>query len=185
MLLFLGRIHEKKGFDLLIPALKRLSNADAMLVIAGPDDGNYQAAVMEMVRQADLAPRVIFTGMLYGSERVAALVDADLFVLPSYQENFGLAVVEALAAGTPVVISDQVNIHHQITANQLGAVVPTNVDALAGELARWLDDPAVRRAASQRARRFVFEEFDRQKLAASWIELYQQMIASKTPRRAP
>src|SRR6059058_3013189 len=107
--------------------------------------------------------------MLYGADRVAALVDADLFVLPSYQENFGIAVIESLAAGTPVVISDQVNIHRQISENQLGGVAKTDVSALASALSRWMSDEQLRRETSERARRFVFEEYDRRKIAARWV----------------
>ena len=175
MLLFLGRIHAKKGFDLLIPAVKQLASSDAMLVIAGPDEEGYQAKVMEVVRAAQLASRVIFTGMLYGADRVAALADADLFVLPSYQENFGIAVIESLAAGTPVIISDQVNIHRQISENQLGAVMRTDASALAWELTRWLGDESLRRATSERARKFAFEQYDRRKIAARWIDHYREL----------
>jgi glycosyltransferase involved in cell wall biosynthesis len=179
MMLFLGRIHPKKGFDLLIPALGRMQPADAMLVIAGPDEDGYLAKVMEMVRGAGLAPRVIFTGMLYGVDRVAALCDADLFVLPSYQENFGIAVIESLAAGTPVVISDQVNIHRQIQERQIGGVVKTEVSALAGELTRWMTDAKLRRDASEQARKFVFEEYDRRKIAARWLEHYRGITSTR------
>ena len=173
VLLFLSRVHAKKGLDLLVPAVAAMQQREnAALVIAGPDDEGYGDVVRQMIATAGLQDRVIFTGMLRGADRVAALADADLFVLPSYQENFGIAVVEALAAGTPVVISDQVNIHQQITAAGVGGVVPTRVEALAAELDRWLSDEPLRRAAADRARPFVWQHYDWDEIARRWAERY-------------
>lgn len=114
-MLFLSRIHEKKGLDLLIPAFAAARTGDAVLLLAGPDVGGYLATVEQMIRSAGIERRVIYANMLTGRTRLAALGGSDLFVLPSYQENFGIVVVEALAAGTPVLISDQVNIHRHIS----------------------------------------------------------------------
>src|SRR5262249_7650969 len=133
VLLFLGRLHPKKGFDLLLPAFARLKD-DTLLIFAGPSEERYQHSLKEEAIRLGIADRVLFTGMLLGSGKLAAFVDADLFVLPSYQENFGIAVAEALAAGLPVVISDQVNIHAEVAAAGAGGVVPTETAALATEL---------------------------------------------------
>ena len=91
MMLFLGRIHPKNGLELLIAAMQQTQPADAMLVIAGPDEDGYQEKLMDIVRAAGLAPRVIFTGMLHSPDRIAALADADLFVRPSFRENDSIA----------------------------------------------------------------------------------------------
>ena len=123
IVLFLSRLHHKKGLELLVPAFASADSA-SVLVIAGPDQGGYESRIRQLVQQHGLGERVVFTGMLYGSDRIAAMVDASLFVLPSYQENFGIAVAEALAAGTPVLISDRVNIHPEVTAAGVGAVRP-------------------------------------------------------------
>ena len=140
IVLFLGRLHYKKGLDLLIPAFASGTSGEVMLVIAGPDGDGYQAKIERLVDLYKLNDRVLFTGMLYGRERIEALADADLFVLPSYQENFGIAVVEALSAGCPVLVSDKVNIHKQITDAGVGGMVPTRVDSLAMALTRWMGD---------------------------------------------
>ena len=179
IVLFLGRLHPKKGLELLIPAFAQAATADAVLVIAGPDADGYQAHLEKLVRAHGLTGRVVFTGMLYGADRIVALADAYLFVLPSYQENFGLAVVEALAAGTPVLISDQVNIHDQITAAGLGAVVHTRADELAAELARWLGDHELRRAAAAKARPFAWEHNDWNHIALRWGREYARLIAAR------
>ncbi len=172
LLLFLSRVHPKKGLDLLVPAFARLATPDAVLVIAGPDEGGYRAKVEAMARDAGVGERVLFTGMLHGRDKLAALVDADLFVLPSYQENFGVAVVEALAAGTPVIVSDQVNLHDAITEGRVGAVVPTEVGSLAREIDRWLGDAALREDAAARCEAVVRARFDWREIARRWAERY-------------
>lgn len=175
-LTFLGRLHSKKGLELLIPAMARLADLSVMLVIAGPDSRGYEAKLRRLAERHKIADRIVFAGMLRGPERVAALVDADLFVLPSYQENFGNAVVEALAAGRPVVISDQVNIYRQVLQAGVGGVTKQDVDALAAELNRWLSDDSLRAAAAGRARAFVAENYDWKKIAQRWVEHYARII---------
>ena len=103
-------------------------------------------------------------------------------MLPSYQENFGVAVVEALAAGTPVVVSDQVNIHGQVTAGGVGGVAPTKVDALARELDEWLGDEPRRRAAAERARPFVWRNYDWDEIARRWARRYTALSAARRAR---
>ena len=176
--LFMGRLHVKKGLDLLIPAFARLDSKDAVLVIAGPDADGYRAHVEADVAAHGLEKRVIFAGMLQGADRVAAFRDADIFVLPSYQENFGIVVVEALAAGTPVIVSDAVNIHRQISAAGVGSVVPLEVEALSQELMRWLQDPALRAKASHHAREFVQRNFDWNTIAQRWAQHYAELPKS-------
>ncbi|HEX3355538.1 MAG TPA: glycosyltransferase [Tepidisphaeraceae bacterium] len=175
IVLFLGRLHYKKGLDLLIPAFAAGTSGEVMLVIAGPDADGYRAKIERMVENYHLGDRVVFTGMLYGKERIEALADADLFVLPSYQENFGIAVVEALAAGCPVLVSDQVNIHEQITKAGVGGMHPTRVDAMAAELTLWMGNPALRESASNRARDFVREHYDWRAIAQRWAERYERL----------
>ena len=183
IVLFLGRVNYKKGFDLLIPAFARLTGpGDAMLVIAGPEDAGYRATIERHMDEAGLArDRVLFTGMLRGRERIEAFVDADLFVLPSYQENFGIAVVESLAAGTPVVISDQVNIWHEVHTAGVGGIVPTQVEPLAREIERWMRDEDRRNDASRRAIAFVRERYDWNQIARRWVDHYQNLIRRRVP----
>jgi glycosyltransferase involved in cell wall biosynthesis len=177
IILFLSRIHPKKGLDLLIPAFAKLKSTNASLVLAGPAEKEYQSHLTELARQHGVKDRMHFTGMLYGPDRVTAMVDATVFVLPSRQENFGIVVIESLAAGTPVVISDQVNIHRQITEAQVGQVVPVNVDALAQAIDRYLSDDVLRADTAQRARPFVWKTYDRTEIARHWCEHYQRLSA--------
>jgi glycosyltransferase involved in cell wall biosynthesis len=179
ILLFLSRLHHKKGLDLLLPAVAQLPDREVLIVLAGPDHDGYRGFLEAEIARLGLTGRVLFTGMLQGKEKQAALVDADLFVLPSYQENFGIAVVEALAAGTPVIISDQVNIEGEIRAAGVGGVVPTRSDALAGEIARWLADEGLRRSAAAAAPRFVRERFGWDRIALRWVKHYGRMVCGR------
>ena len=172
LVLYLGRIHPGKGLEYLVPAMAGIDRHDAMLAIVGPDVDGYRTQVEVSIAACDLQQRVVFAGLLGGVQKVAALADADLFCLPSDHENFGMAVVEALAAGTPVVISDKVAIGPQIRAAEVGAVIPNRVEPLTAELNRWLGDEPLRRAAAARCRPFVAETYDWNAIARRWSGHY-------------
>ena len=129
--LFLSRIHSKKGCDLLLEAFARLAPAhpDLDLVIAGPDEEGLRPQLESQAKRLGLEARVHWTGMLEGDLKWGAFHAAEAFVLPSHQENFGIAVVEALACGVPVLISDKVNIWPDIVHDEAGLV---NADTAEG-----------------------------------------------------
>ena len=124
--LFLGRIHQKKGIDLLIKAYYKVREqyiGMPKLVIAGPGlETAYGQHLHALVKQKRLEDEVFFTGMLNGQSKWGALYGCEAFVLPSHQENFGIAVVEAMACGKPVLISDQVNIWREIEIANAGLI---------------------------------------------------------------
>ena len=125
-LLFLGRIHPKKGCDLLLDAFAKTAAEDPNLdlVFAGPDQTGWQQKLADRARSHGLADRVHWLGMLYGDMKWGAFQSCEAFVLPSHQENFGIAVAEALACGKPVLISDKVNIWKPILED--GAAIVAN-----------------------------------------------------------
>ncbi len=182
LVLFLGRLHSGKGLDLLVPAFAAAGAPDAVLVIAGPDEGDYRREVEALVRAHGLEGRVLFAGMLRGRERIEALADADLFALPSRHENFGVVVVEALASGTPVLVSDRVNLCREVVGAGVGDAVPLSVAPLTSALSRWLTDDALREAAARRARPFALETWPWDRIAARWIRHYE-VLAAKSGRR--
>jgi len=182
VVLFLGRLHPKKGLDLLLPAFARVGH-DCILVIAGPGEETYQASLKAEATRLGIADRVVFTGMLLGEDKLAAFVDADLFVLPSYQENFGIAVAEAMAAGLPVLISDQVNINKEVAIRGAGGVVPTDAEALATELVRWTNDLELRRHAGANAREFARSQYDWTAIANRWVGHYQRLLSKAAASR--
>jgi glycosyltransferase involved in cell wall biosynthesis len=174
--LFLGRIDYKKGLDVLIPAFAAAKLADVPLVIAGPDRDGYEPAVREMVARYGLDERVLFTGMLRGRERLEAYVDAALFALTSHQENFGITVIEAMACGCPVLISDEVNIHGQVTEARAGEVVPVDLQRTATALERWMADEPGRRGAGERGRAFALSHYDWRAIAREWRSHYSLLV---------
>ena len=180
MVLFMGRLHPKKAPGVLIEAFAQLPTKEPVLVMAGPDEEGHRATLEAAVRRLGLADRTVFTGMLRGEDRVAALAEADLFALFSHQENFGLAVVEALACGTPALISDGVNIHRKITEAGVGAVAHVRPDEVASLLEKWLKDADMRRAAASRARRFVEQHYDAAAIAEHWTRHYASLRGARS-----
>lgn len=177
IVLFLSRLHPKKGLDLLLPAFAACGHPEAILVLAGPGAEPYVAGLRAHAIQLGIADRVVFTGMLRGQERVAALRAADLFVLPSYQENFGIAVVEAMAAGTPAIISGQVNLSEELAGQGVGQVVRTEVGDLTRALCEWLASSRRRREAGQQGRTAAVE-YGFPRVAAVWRKKLSQIPAS-------
>ncbi|HJQ60553.1 MAG TPA: glycosyltransferase, partial [Vineibacter sp.] len=168
IVLFLSRLHPKKGLDLLLPAFARLASDDPSLhlVIAGPDDGMLDQC-KAWARRDGIHDRVTFTGMLRGEDKLAAFAAATLFALPSYSENFGIAVVEAMAAGLPVVISDQVNIWREIQAGGGALVTRCDSDKLALALSTVLADRPLAEDMARKARATVRRLYHWDSVAAS------------------
>ena len=165
LVLFLGRLNAKKGCDLLVEAFARLACVDprAHLVMAGPDPDGLGQELRALARTHGVADRITWTGMLAGAMKWGALHAADVFVLPSHQENFGVAVVEALSVGLPVLISQRVNIWREVVEDQAGFADADTVGGTAAALMRWHAlDAAERMAMRSRAvacyqRRFRME----------------------------
>ena len=159
-LLFLSRIHEKKGCDLLIDAFAEVASEhpDVDLVIAGPDQVGLQSKLEAQATRRGIARRVFWPGMLRGGAKYGAFRAAEAFVLPSHQENFGIVVAEALACGTPVLISDQVNIWHEIQESAVGLVEPDTAEGTLRLLRRWLEMPTEGRAAMAAEAERVFQQ---------------------------
>jgi glycosyltransferase involved in cell wall biosynthesis len=165
VLLFLGRLHPKKGCDLLLRAFARvaLSEPRLHLVMAGAGDPETVGALHALARALGIDERVTWTGLLRGELKWGALAAGDAFVLASHQENFGVAVTEALACGTPVLISDKINIWREIDADEAGFVDTDTVEGTIANLHRWLalDPPRAARMREQAritfATRFTIE----------------------------
>jgi len=165
LLLFLGRLHEKKGCDLLIEAFRQVGTP-LHLVLAGPCD---DTALESRLRKAAEGLPATFAGPLWDDDKWGALAAAEAFILPSHQENFGIAVVEALAAGTPVLISRKVNIWREIVESGAGLAEEDSAEGTARLLTRWLAaDQAAMRAAAPRCHA---ERFDIRQTAAALVKL--------------
>jgi glycosyltransferase involved in cell wall biosynthesis len=148
LVLFLGRLVSKKSPDLMLEAFSRWHRRDqesraSVLVMAGPDEGDgFRARLEGIATQLGLNGNVLFTGPLYGDAKWAAYRDADLFVLPSQNENFGNTAAEAIACGTPVLVSDRCGIA-PLLDQRAGLVVPHDCAALESGLVEILENPAL------------------------------------------
>ncbi|TRZ95489.1 glycosyltransferase [bacterium] len=177
IILFLSRIHAKKGLDILTDAFGELikEREDIYLVIAGPDSDNYSNKVKSWLARKSALSRVIFTGMLFGQDKLALFRDSDIFVLPSYSENFSLATVEAMACGLPVIVSDKVNIAAEISAAGAGLVVGTDYRQLVAALRRLLDEVQLRQELGSKARKLVKDKFTWEINTGALVKLYQSI----------
>lgn len=154
-LLFLSRIHPKKGCDLLIRAFAEQARQDQalQLVMAGPDQTGWQGELQTMAQQLGVANRIHWTGMISGDVKWGAIRGAEAFVLTSHQENFGIAVVEAMACGVPVLISDKINIYKEIVADGAGICATDDQSGATELLGQWLAmDDDQRQTMRQRTR---------------------------------
>jgi len=173
IVLFLSRLDAKKGLDLLLPAFSNVlkGHPGTTLVIAGDGDAAFVARLKETARRLGIDSEVIWAGFLQGEEKIAALADADLFVLPSYSENFGVAVVEAMGAGLPVIVSDQVGIHRDISQAHAGSVTPCNAGDLANTLAMLIENREMRALMSANARELA-RQFSPEAVTEQMIAAY-------------
>lgn len=160
-ILFLSRIHEKKGADLLIQAYGKVSQDNfPKLLIAGPGlDSTYGQRIVELAAQnGHLNKTIFFQGMLSGDAKWGAFYNCEAFILPSHQENFGIAVVEALACGKPVLISNQVNIWREIKAEGAGLVEDNTEEGTRKLLVSWRDLPGSDKLEMGKKARSTFEK---------------------------
>jgi len=168
IILFFSRLDQKKGLDLLLDSYSRLRmrRANIALVVAGDGDAEFVMGLKQQAHALEIESDVVWAGFLEGKEKAAALADSDVFALPSYSENFGVAVVEAMNAGLPVIVSDQVGIHHEISAANAGLVVRCDSAQLEAALERLIEDAALRESlgknAQQLARQFAPEVITKQ-----------------------
>jgi glycosyltransferase involved in cell wall biosynthesis len=201
---FVGRINWKKGLDILIRAYGLLlqQRNDVHLLIVGNDDEGYGQKIKRLITDAGLEyldldfdnknsakrsytnksiqelkfVQVTFTGMLEGKQKLEALSCSDVFVLASYSENFGMAVIEAMACGVPVVISNKVGIHRDVENNQAGIVVENNPQDLYKGIEAVLDNDNLRNEITVNAKRLVKESYDIDRVSSMVIEAFDNVI---------
>jgi glycosyltransferase involved in cell wall biosynthesis len=178
IILYLGRVNFKKGLDILAKAFGAVARRrqDVHLVIAGPDNEGWGARVRTWLSEEGVLGRTTFTGMLLGQDKLAVLRDASMFVLPSYTENFGLAVVEAMAAGLPIIISDKVNIWREVESAGAGKVIPCEAGKLSEAILDLLDKPEMARQMGQKGQALVRDEFHWPDIAVRLQEAYTILI---------
>jgi glycosyltransferase involved in cell wall biosynthesis len=184
LVLFFGRIHPKKGIDLLIPAFEELRKRipNAHLVCAGPTAPGYEQTFQTLIERHGVGRHVTLLGPVYAVQKWAILLMCHVFVLPSYQENFAITVVEALRMGLPVVLSDRVNIVEDVVAAAAG--VRTNLDttAIADALAGILADEPARLRLAHNGPKLVERQFTWESATDALFEAYRT-VATVCRRR--
>lgn len=182
VILFLSRIDPKKGLDLLLPAFAKLyaRRPDSVLVLAGSGEAGYIARLKQLARELGIAPALRWIGFLDQAAKLKAFAAADLFVLPSYSENFGISVVEAMASGLPVLISDQIGIHCEVAQTGAGMVAPCHSDALATYLIQLRGDHTLRRQMADAGRRLSAQQFSLPMMIENLVGMYADVCQTAT-----
>lgn len=182
IILHYGRITQKKGLNFTVHALKRVlvQYPNAWLVIAGGDDEGYKNVIDQLIAKLGMEDHVLFTGLLSRAEGLEAMADADVFVLPSLSENFGMAVVEAMLCQLPVVISENVGIAPEVERAHAGLVVSLEEsgDPLVKAILRMLDDPSGAQELASRAQQFAIDHYDGPSVKAQLSALLDSISAS-------
>jgi glycosyltransferase involved in cell wall biosynthesis len=175
-ILFLSRLHPKKRPDLLIEAAALLERASqpCQLILAGPSEPAYVAELQKLALERGLVRQVLFPGMVNGLTKVSLFQAADVFVLPTSHENFGIVLVEAMAAGTPVITTRAVDIWQELQS--AGAVI---VDQDAAQIATAIrsliaDLPAAKQRCRQ-GREWVFRELDANRVIGAYERMYRDV----------
>ncbi len=174
IVVFLSRLHYKKRPELLLQALAQLSShRDFHIVLAGSGDLEYLESLKQLINSLQLTHRTSLPGFVGGLDKEILLQGSDIFVLPSFSENFGVAVAEAMAVGLPVVVTPGVQIAPDIAAAQAGLVVEGEVEPLSAAIAQLLQSPELRQQLGDNGRRFAQSHY-------SWEAIAQQLAAAYT-----
>jgi glycosyltransferase involved in cell wall biosynthesis len=178
VILFLSRVDPKKGLEALIRAVSVLAKSrnDFVFVIAGDGEKSYMERIRRLVASQGLAERTVFTGLVSGGKKATLLRGATVFVLPSYQENFGIAVAEAMRAGVPVIISDRVNLASDVADAGAGLVVSLRGEELVRALERVLDDSCGRLEMGRNACSLAKSKYSWQVVVPQFIDLYHRAL---------
>ncbi|NER06391.1 MAG: glycosyltransferase [Okeania sp. SIO3C4] len=183
VILFMSRIEPKKGLDLLLPALEKLlaEGIDFQFILAGanPQDPNYEAKIRSQIEASPLSKCTKITGFVTGEIKASLLQVGDIFVLPSYYENFGIAVAEAMVAGTPVVISDGVHICQDVADAKAGWVGSCKIEDMAILIKSALQNEAERKQRGLNAKELARKSYSWEAIATQTIQAYQKIITSQ------
>jgi glycosyltransferase involved in cell wall biosynthesis len=171
IILFMGRVDPDKRIDVVVRALGQVveQHKKARFVIAGPDEDAHVSFLKDLASDLGLTNRLIFTGMLSGRDRLAAFRDADVFVLTSRAENFALSVVEAMAAGLPVVVSDTVGVAQDVAKHGSGIVVPLDRTAVGTALQKLLANPELRLQMGRAGQALARSAYSPDAVASLWL----------------
>lgn len=182
IILFLGRIRWSKGVDILIKAFKKLNSSNTHLVIAGPDFG-YITYCKKLVEELNLKPYVHFIGEVNNEEKSKLLADADMFILPSFYEGFGMVILEAAASHLPIIMTTSCGLADEFLQKNAAIVVETkNIEAHTNAMRSLLKNPAESKLMSERAFE-LSKKFDWNKIVQLHEDMYEELLKNRRSSR--
>jgi glycosyltransferase involved in cell wall biosynthesis len=183
LVLFMGRIHPKKGCDLALEAFAAILASDPSwhFVMAGPDQLGWKSSLESLAAKLQIANRITWTGLVKGDLKLGAIRAAEVLLLPSHQENFGIVVAEALACGVPALISDKVNIWREVQSDRGGLVAPDNLEGACSLLKSWVELSKPQKLDMRECARKSFEKrFEIHQASTTLLGILQELIQSRT-----
>ena len=178
IILFLSRLHPKKGLDYLIPALAQLADQKFAFVLAGNGSPEYEAELDRLIQENNLGDRTYKLGFVSGEKKHICLQGADLYALTSHSENFGVAVLEALASGTPALVTTGVALSDLVKEQDLGWVVDLEIGAIVSSVQEFLDNPDMAKQKGDRAAQYVAASYSWEKIALNLKSIYENISLS-------
>jgi glycosyltransferase involved in cell wall biosynthesis len=176
IILFLSRLHPKKGLNYLISALGKISHHRFTFILAGSGEADYEQEIKSLLVTEGIQNRTHLIGFIKGETKDLLMQGSDLFALTSYSENFGISVLESLAAATPVIITPGVALSDIVAQQQIGSVAELDVNAVSGAIQHFLDNPQEAKKMGDRARQFILENYTWDKIALKMVSVYKCII---------
>ncbi|MBE8986213.1 glycosyltransferase [Nostoc sp. LEGE 12450] len=176
VILFLSRLHYKKGLEYLIPALSKVTHHRFTFILAGNGTPDYEAQIESLLVSSGLRDRTFVVGFVEGETKDILMQGSDLFVLTSYSENFAVSVLEALAVGVPVLVTPGVALASVVKENQLGYVPDLDVEAIAEALEDYLNNTQIAQKMGERGHQVISEKYTLEKTALQMQQIYQTVL---------
>jgi glycosyltransferase involved in cell wall biosynthesis len=176
-IIYMARLHPKKGLDLLLHAFAKITHRfpDHVLIIIGYETDGYAKVIKHMVEELGLKDKVLFTGPVYGDLKIGLLKEAEVFALTSYSEGQPMAVLDALGCGTPALITEECNVPEVAEVNA-GFIVPISVESIAQSLKEMLNDDGLRDEMGNNARKLIVSRFTLKNIGHQTIALCEDIL---------
>lgn len=178
VILFMSRLHPKKGLDYLVPALGKLADQRFTFVLAGSGSPEYEAEIAALLHSNGIRDRTYCAGFVAGESKDLLLQGADVFILTSHSENFGVAVLEAMAAGLPVVLTPGVALAAVVQEEKIGYVPELSIPAIASALEHCINNPQDAKEMGDRARQFTLKHCTWEHISLKVIRVYTAVLKS-------
>jgi glycosyltransferase involved in cell wall biosynthesis len=178
IVLFLGRLSPEKGLDVLIPAFKQITNLEKniQLVLIGPSTKDYEKQINDWITQLNLSQYVTIIGPLYGTDKLEAYADADIFVLPSYSEAMSMSSLEAMACGLPIIISNNTSICNEVREANAGIITNNSIQEISDAILFLLKNEELAREMGKNGRNLINNKFSWQIVAKNMKNEFTKIL---------